>query len=245
MEYPRTINKRIIFTEGGKGGPGKTSLAASLIDYFDEEGCSRILIDCDIENKKLGSLGHLFPEATKLDISTKHGLDEFLDCAFSNPSEVVIADLGAGAGKWTFDWFDKMYEPVSKEGIKFLAIGVITSEYATAETLINWANALQDRVEYLVVRNHRGGCDDFNALHSIAGKQFLEMTGAPIIDMEDRIDTIQNELDKRGLTLRKALNCPAVSAGPILSKDSVKIRMRGYFTRMNAQFASVLDTLLP
>jgi len=240
----RPINKRIIFTEGSKGGPGKSTLAASLIDFFDEERISRILIDCDIENRKRGSLTHLFPEATKLDISTKHGLDEFIDVSFSNPSEVVIADLGAGAGKWTFSWFDKMYEPVSEAGVKFLAIGVITSEYATAEALINWANALKNRADYLVVRNHKGG-DDFEALDSEAGKQFLERTGAPIIDMEARIEDIQNELDKRGLTLRKALNCTATEAGPLLSKDSTKFRMRGYFTRMNAQFTTVADTLLP
>lgn len=244
MDVSRTVNKRIIFTMGGKGGPGKTRFASSFVDFLDEQKCSRILIDCDIENKRLGSLAHLFPDAAKLDISTKKGLDEFIDCAFANPSEVVLADMGAGSGKWTFDWFDKMYGPVSEAGVKFLAIGVITSEYATAETLINWAEALQDRVDYLVVRNHKNG-NDFDSLHSTAGKQFLEMSNAPVIDMEERLEDIQHELDKRGLTLRQALNAPAAQVGELLSKDSVKMRMRGYFSRMNAQFMSVLDTLLP
>lgn len=244
MDIPRTVNKRIIFTEGGKGGPGKTRLAASLIDFLDDEGCSRILIDCDIENKKLGSLSHLFPEATKLDISTKHGLDEFVDCTFANPSEVVVADLGAGAGKITFDWFDKMYEPVSGGGVTFLAIGVVTSEYATAETLINWATALQDRADYLVVRNHRDG-DQFDALDTPAAQHFFEVTKAPVIDMGERLSDIQNELDKRGLTLRKALSQPSPAHGVLLSKDSTKMRMRGYYNRMNEQFRTVIETLLP
>jgi hypothetical protein len=67
-----------------------------------------------------------------------------------------------------------------------------------------------------------------------------------VIDMEARLDDIQRDLDKRGLSLRQALEAPSEIAGPFLSRAvSSKIRMRGYLTRMNAQFRKVVDTLLP
>jgi hypothetical protein len=50
---------------------------------------------------------------------------------------------------------------MKEAGVRFLAIGVVTSEIATIETLFNWANSLQNRTDYLVVRNHRNG-DDFS-----------------------------------------------------------------------------------
>jgi MinD-like ATPase involved in chromosome partitioning or flagellar assembly len=150
MANTRSGVRRVIITEGGKGGPGKTTVACSLIDFLDTEECPRVLIDCDIENVKHGSISHYFKEAQKLDISTKRGLDDFIDAAFTDSYEVVVADLGAGAGKWTFDWFDKMYEPMTEAGVRFLALGVVTAEYATVETLLHWAKALSDRVDYLV-----------------------------------------------------------------------------------------------
>jgi hypothetical protein len=95
------------------------------------------------------------------------------------------------------------------------------------------------------VRNHRNG-DDFSALEqSEPGQRFLKVSKAPVIDMEARLDDIQRDLDKRGLSLRQALEAPSEIAGPFLSRAVSKIRMRGYLTRMNAQFRRVVDTLLP
>ena len=95
------------------------------------------------------------------------------------------------------------------------------------------------------MRNHRNG-DDFSALeNSEPGQRFLKVSKAPVIDMEARLDDIQRDLDKRGLSLRQALEAPSEIAGPFLSRAVSKIRMRGYLTRMNAQFRKVVDTLLP
>jgi len=158
---------------------------------------------------------------------------------------MVLADLGAGSGKFTFKWFDDMHDPLQEAGVRFLAIGVVTSEVATTETIFNWANALKSRTDYLIVRNHRNG-DDFSALeNSEPGQRFLKVSRAPVIDMEARLDDIQRDLDKRGLSLRQALEAPSEIAGPFLSRAVSKIRMRGYLTRMNAQFRRVVDTLLP
>ena len=230
---------------GGKGGGGKTSFMTSLADFLHAENCPVTLIDCDIENKVHGSLSHFFKEATKVDINSDRGLDEFVEKALGDDAPMVLADLGAGSGRVTFKWFEQMHAAVVEAGVSFLAIGVLTSEVATAETVINWANALKNRTEYLIVRNHRNG-DDFSSLESSeTGQRFLKASKAPIIDMEGRIEDIQRELDKRGLSLRKALNAPAEVAGPLLSRAITKMRLRGYQIRIEEQFRKVIDTLLP
>jgi hypothetical protein len=237
--------KRIVFTMGGKGGSGKSTLMASLTDFLRSEQCPVTLVDCDVENKVHGSFSHFFKDALKVDITTPHGLDEFVDKVFADNAPMVLADLGAGAGKWTFKWFEDMYEPMNEAGVRFLAIGVVTSEAATTETVFNWANTLKGRTEYLIVRNHRNG-DDFGSLQSSEpGQRFLKMSKAPIIDMEARLEDLQKEMDQRGLSLRQALDAPTETAGPLLSRAVSKIRMRGYLTRMDAQFRKVIETLLP
>src|SRR5215471_13044714 len=52
--------KQIIFTEGAKGGGGKTTLLSSLADFFFAENIPVKLVDADIDNKSRGSLSHLF-----------------------------------------------------------------------------------------------------------------------------------------------------------------------------------------
>ncbi len=53
-------HKQIIFTEGAKGGGGKTTLLSSLADFFFAEKIPVKLVDADIDNKSRGSLSHLF-----------------------------------------------------------------------------------------------------------------------------------------------------------------------------------------
>jgi Mrp family chromosome partitioning ATPase len=107
--------KQIIFTEGAKGGGGKTTFIASLADFFLAEGIPVKLVDADIDNRSRGSLSHLFKNTPKLDIRTDHGLDRFIGMVLDDNAQTVLADLGAGNSKETWAWFDQMHDSV-KEG---------------------------------------------------------------------------------------------------------------------------------
>jgi hypothetical protein len=236
--------KKCAFIKGGKGGTGKTTVACALADFYHGAGIPVTLLDADMENRSRGSLSHVFKGTPKINIRTKHGLDEFLDLIEAGAPRLMLADLGAGSGEDTFKWFDEMYEPL-KDLLSFLAIGVVTTEAASVETLFSWSNELKGRTQYLVVRNHRNG-DNFAYLEaSEAGKQFLRLAKPQIIDLEARLDDIQGELSNRGLSLRQALEADPETAGPLLSKFSSKVRMRGYLTRIEAEFKRVIDVLLP
>src|SRR5262249_34661330 len=104
-----TAEKRVILSMGGKGGVGKTSLMTALAEWFDANQIQLQLLDFDSENKARGSLTHFFGErAPKVNIHTPSGLDAFVD-QLVDGRPVIVADMGAGAGQVTYDWFDKMY----------------------------------------------------------------------------------------------------------------------------------------
>jgi hypothetical protein len=237
--------KKILYSIGGKGGGGKTTAAVSLVDFLINEKVPVLLVDADIENKKKGSLSYFFKDTPKVDIRTPRGLDPFVDRLVSEDIPIVLADMGAGSGKETFRWFNEMHGALHDDGIGFLGIGVVTGDSSTVETVLNWANELKGRTEYLIIRNHRDG-DDFGYLESTEpGQRFLKASKAPIIDMEGRSTDIQIALTNGGLSLRQALNASPEVAGPVLSKYSSKIRMRSYVNRIESEFRKILDTLLP
>ncbi len=129
-----TCRKRVVLSMGGKGGVGKTSLMVSLAESFDANKIPVKLLDLDTENKARGSLTHFFDgNVSKLNIHTAAGLDAFVDVLEDGPA-VILADMGAGAGQVTYEWFEKMYPDVSEEGIVFTAIGVITSDPASVSS---------------------------------------------------------------------------------------------------------------
>ncbi len=58
--------KRVVFPIAGKGGVGKTTVLATLAEWYASLGYRADLIDMDPDNKAEGSLKALFSEAHKL-----------------------------------------------------------------------------------------------------------------------------------------------------------------------------------
>ena len=127
--------KLIVFSCGGKGGVGKTTVATAIADFYAARAIPATLFDCDTENRQRGSLSHFYPTAAKLDIRTERGLDQFVDKMLAAETRVALADLAAGSGRDTFEWIDTMFEGLVAEGFRFTAVATITSAASSVETL--------------------------------------------------------------------------------------------------------------
>jgi hypothetical protein len=241
----KNIKKRIVFSCGGKGGVGKTTVATALSDYYHARNIPVTLFDCDTENKTRGSLSHYYPVAGKLDIRTERGLDDFLDAALSSEAPVALADLAAGSGRDTFKWFDTMHAGLAAEGIRFTAVATITSAASSVESLFLWAEALRDRVQYLVVKNQVAG-EDFGYFdRTDPGRRFLTQAKPTVIVLPARAREIQIELDNRGLTAAQAMKAGEEQRGPLLHGGTARIRTGSYARQIDAAFETARDALLP
>jgi len=155
-------DKRVILSMGGKGGVGKTSVMVGLAEWFDVNHIPAKMLDLDTENEARCSLTHFFRgRVPKVNIHRPAGLDSFVDQLADGPP-VILADMGADSGQVTYEWFDKMYADVSDAGIVFTAIGVVTSDPASVESVLEWATRLQRRTAYLIVENSVSVPTDFS-----------------------------------------------------------------------------------
>jgi MinD-like ATPase involved in chromosome partitioning or flagellar assembly len=241
MKKPK---KKVIFPTGGKGGTGKSTVTISLAEWLEENQIPCTLLDLDTENKKKGSLAHFFPDrAAKIDINTPAGLDTLIDQADKDP-DVILADMGAGSGKVSTGWFDSMYESVA-DLLAFTAIGVVTSDPASVESLLNWAAQLQDRVSYLIVLNQQEDqVEDFTYWErSAEAIAFREAFHPPVIRMASRLPDLQHALRNHGYTLGKVISRNGVV--PELAKSSLVVRAQAYRRQLFAEFDRVKEALLP
>ncbi|HVY92660.1 MAG TPA: DnaJ domain-containing protein [Bryobacteraceae bacterium] len=241
---PLGTGKRVILSMGGKGGVGKTSVMTGLAEWFDANQIDVTLLDLDIENKMKGSLTHYFGQRVpKINIHTPAGLDAFVD-HLGDGSPVILADMGAGAGHVTHEWFEKMYPDVSAVGIAFTAIGVVTHDPASVESVLNWAASLQDRVSYVIVENHLTEHANFTYWEeNVHAQEFRQRYSPAIIRQDYRLPDLENAIRKYGVTLGQVAGRTTNAAE--LQKASLVMRAQSYRRRIFAQFDKVKDLLLP
>lgn len=236
--------KRVNFTMGRKGGTGKTGCMLALAEWFEANEIPFTLLDLDTENKARGSLKHYFGSAAhKINIHTPAGLDAFIDY-LEDGAPVILADMGAGSGQVAHDWFDTMYEDVKDQGIGFTAIGVITADPASVESVLSWAHRLQDRVGYLVVENTVTPHADLSYWRkSEQANRFREVFQPAVVTMEFRLPDLENPARQHGVTLGQV----AERRTPVddLKKASIVMRAQAYRRRLFAEFEKAKDVLLP
>lgn len=236
--------KRVILSMGGKGGVGKTSVMVGLAEWFDANEILVKLLDLDTENKARGSLTHFFGGAVpKVNIHTPAGLDSFVDQLADGPP-VILADMGAGAGRVTYEWFERMYPDVSAAGIVFTAIGIVTADPASVESVLAWAAQLQDRAEYLIVENSVTEHSDFTYWReSEQAVRFQKVFKPAIIHMDYRLPELENGTRNHGVTLGQVAS--RATQALELHRSSLVMRAQSYRRRMFAEFDQVKELLLP
>jgi len=171
----------IIFAAGAKGGTGKSTAICLLTNFLRKQGFNPLLLDMDNENR---TLSRFFPEAEQvkldiIDIDGEYSTDEYSNDVLINKAlegaKLIVADLKAGTGRGTLDWWSKL--PFSRlSDIKFICLASINNSPDSVQSFFNWANTLQNRVAYIVCKNKRDGviCADYEK--SYEGVRFHENT---------------------------------------------------------------------
>ncbi|MBK1884405.1 hypothetical protein JIN85_18455 [Luteolibacter pohnpeiensis] len=239
------MSTRVVFTQGGKGGVAKTEVILSLIAWYEKQGIHPALLDFDIENTNKSGLKNFYPKARKMDVHREGALDEFFDVCDQNESGLVVADLGAGAGEATYRWFDEAFDDAADFGIAFTSIGVTTNEAGAVQSILKWANQLQDRVEYLIVLNkfREPDCDFAYWNAEPATGRFIEAFSPKIMTMGSRIQEFQAELRNRSATLQQVIDGKVETSFFKLSKNL--FRAKRYQRDMFEGFDLASEILLP
>jgi len=237
-------SKRVVFTMGGKGGVGKTGVMVTLAEWFAINEIPVTLLDLDTENKARGSLKHFFNgTVTKVNIHTPAGLDAFVD-NLDGGTPIILADMGAGAGQVAADWFESMYEDVAAMGVRFTAVGVVTPDPASVESVLAWASRLQDRVEYVVIENATSALADFTYWRSTEqASRFREAFSPEILQMEFRLAELENPVRQHGIKLGQVADRKADIDE--LKRASLVMRAQSYRRRLFSEFDRAKQVFLP
>ncbi len=235
--------KRIIFTQGGKGGVGKTEVALSLASWLQERGLKPLLLDFDIENTNKSGLQNFYPQAEKFDLHQHGNLDEFFRVCQRADTDVVLADMGAGAGDAMFNWFNEAFDAAMDLDIAFTAVGVTTNEAGSVQSILKWASELRDRVDYIIVLNEmHSPRSDFEYWHQ-AAEAFVAKMQPVVMTMAARVEEFQAEVRNQCVTLAQIIEGDAESEFFRYIKNLV--RAKRYQRQLFNGFDEAAAILLP
>ncbi len=152
--------------------------------------------------------------------------------------------MGAGAGQVAADWFESMYDDVAETGVRFTAVGVVTPDPASVESLLAWASRLQERVEYVVIENATSSPADFPYWRSTKQAiRFREAFSPEILQMEFRLAELENPLRQYGIQLGQVADRKA--AVEELKRAPLIMRAQSYRRRLFSEFDRAKQVFLP
>jgi len=172
----------LLFTSGGKGGPGKSVSLVGAADWLAVRGRAFIALDCDQENKnKKSSFANSFPEGMvgRPDLRTEAACDKLLITAAEAKTGLVLADLPANSGSDFLAWWRKVGTPenLAALNLRVIMLGVITSEPSTFDSVMDWAEVLQGSATYMLCLNRRHASRSEMPLEELMPEYFASEEG--------------------------------------------------------------------
>ena len=241
---PSNERMRAVFTQGGKGGVGKTEVAIALASWYRANGIEPALLDFDVENADKAGFQTYFPQATKIDVHREGSLDAFFN-AFDQGTSVVLADLAGGSSNAAEKWFEEAAEYAVEMNVAFTAIGVTTNDASSIQSILKWAGHLQDAVDYLIVLNEMRNPDcPFQYWHDNTNvAEFIEATEPRVMIMKARLEEFQAEVRNHACTLDQVIKGEVDAKFFRYSRNIVRAKI--YLRQLFEGFSEASDILLP
>jgi len=240
--------KRVVFPIAGKGGVGKTTVMATLAEWYASTAFTADLFDMDPDNKAEGSFKALFARAHKLPALESWTYDKLLGVSLESSADVILADLGAAQGHRMIPWFREFYRTMQESGLelRWTALGVVDGDIASARSVIEWGEELQNTVDYVIVHNYYqdgvpSAWENPKIVNDVAA--FREVF-SPV---EIRIDARRPDLQRMMRTMNVTLSDVGErrTTVPELRAPDMTLRARTYRFRAFSQLTEARKVLLP
>jgi hypothetical protein len=127
--------------------------------------------------------------------------------------------------------------------LRFTAVGVVDDDPASRQSVLEWANRMQDRVQYLIVLNRRRSQELTPAWSGADVQKFTEAFAPVVIELDNRVGEIEQLMREHKRTLSSVVD-EGMTDGT-LNAPATYIRIFGYREALFQQLAKADTMILP
>lgn len=194
--------KRLILILNGKGGVGKSTFTTNLVQFYKDLGSEHRSVDTDNENS---TLKRFHPDAKFVDLSAPRGLDLLFELL--QYTKTVIVDCRAASTDLILGYFAEVsaFDVLESLGARLTVVMPVNHEPDSLEQLRVISNALENRCDYVVVRNQVHSDQFLLYDKSRIRARLLGELRAHEITMPKLYDWLITGLSERNLTVTAAI----------------------------------------
>ena len=149
----------LLFSDGSKGGTGKSLVAALLLDHYLEVAADPVLIETDTSNPDVFKAYNAACKALTCNIDTEDGWASFLNCVDEHRNLPLVVNCGARNQEAIATWG----ETISVLGVAHKTMWVINHERDSLLLLNQYCKIVPAETVTVVRNGFYGKEEDFGA----------------------------------------------------------------------------------
>lgn len=239
MSVSHSVINRFLISATCKGGVGKSFFLVNLADWFTELDQKFTFFDSDFCN---GTLTRFLPASRFLNL--QHSSEVVREIHETLPeSEVVAWDALGPLQQDLPEWLEQAFlqDPDGTSGFRITMILMIEEDKDTVFQAGELARRLGDRVDWLVVKNHKT-CSTSEIYDNSKARQELQKLGVIEITLErvpwSLLATIQR-------TSRSLSSLVLDESLPFLERQRLRTFQRRFFEQLETARHFLLPTRVP
>lgn len=242
----KTTERVLIAILNGKGGVGKTLIAAIIAEWLGFQLLLHTLLDCD-DNL---SLTRLLPDAKRHDLKPSDGIESLI--AKILESEVTLADTPANISTELVSLFSSVDFGPSLEAVNgrlVVVVPVVANDAPCADEVRKMVAAMKQGATYIIARNELQG-SDFAPFDITATGQYLQATGAASLTIPRLDPNLQHLLNADRMTMSQFVGRfwalhktdPRAAFRQVVAAQVATKHIQNIFASLNGMAAALLPT---
>jgi hypothetical protein len=196
-------HRRLLVVGGVKGGPGKSTVAVSLIDYLISLGYKIVLIEGDRGTPDVGPAFTNNPavKMIRLDCSKLEGVRELVKIMGHCP-RVIVLNTGSGYDRTFQDFGSVLARAMSMYGYLMTCFFAMNSQSNSVEQLVKFHEAIPNATLHAVLNLKESQTQDIADFHEWAdspAREGIERQGRTLIMPYGPL-ALMNRMSKEGLS---------------------------------------------
>lgn len=200
------MSKPIYKVAGGKGGVGKSTTVAGVVDYLQVKEEPTVLIETDTSNPDVfKSYKDEVAVAEVIDLDNANGWIDLVNICDQHRDHTVVINTGARNEKGVTSYGQTLSSTLAEMQRELVTLWVINRQRDSLELLKTYVDVMPESTTHVIRNGYFGDELKFELYNNSKTREAIEKAGGQSLLLPDLADRVSDDLFSKRLSINKAL----------------------------------------